>query len=214
MIRTCRSLFLIAVAAGTLTACAAIPGPTPTQPAPANPTSQPSPSVSTQENVRDGIGWIAFQRPAAWKRWQPNGHDPINDGPLIYLSTESLLPTCAKLPGATPNPPDSRGAACDAPLSSLSANAVLVTWSTTRILQRLPTTGEPIAMNGSSARLRIERPGSCAAIRGDETIAVLVPIGQPTPLSNIAVVACLRGPDVATSEAQVRAMFTSATVAP
>ena len=67
-------------------------------------------------------------------------------------------------------------------------------------------------MNGDKARLQIARPGTCRAIGADETISVLVPIGQPNPWSNIAVVGCLRGPDLATAEAQVRAMLASATV--
>jgi hypothetical protein len=65
-------------------------------------------------------------------------------------------------------------------------------------------------MNGGSARLRIERPGSCARIGGDETIFVRVPIRTSATMSNIEVVACMRGPDLVTAEAQVRAMFASA----
>ena len=67
-------------------------------------------------------------------------------------------------------------------------------------------------MNGGITRLRIERPGSCAKVGADETISLFVPIGQPTPLSNVAVVACLRGPELAAAEAQVRAMLVSAGV--
>lgn len=37
---------------------------------------------------------------------------------------------------------------------------------------------------------------ACAAISADEAIELLVPIGQPAPLSNVAVIACLRGPDL------------------
>jgi hypothetical protein len=144
-------------------------------------------------------------------RWQPNGHDPINDGPLVYLGTDPLLGACAVAPGASPNPPDKQGRACRWPLTTLSPNGVFVDWLTTRILGRLPTTGEPIAMNGGRGWIEIERPGSCQEIGGDETLSVWVPIGQPTPWSNIAVLACLRGPDLAAEEAQVRAMLRSAT---
>lgn len=145
-------------------------------------------------------------------RWQPNQSNPINGGPLIYLSTDPLLPTCATAPGASPNPPDARGMACDWPLTWLSPNGVFVSWVNRRILAPLPTAGEVIPMNGDRARLQIERPGYCGAIGADETISVLVPIGQPSPLSNVAAVACLRGPDLATAEAQVRTMLASAAV--
>lgn len=136
----------------------------------------------------------------------------MDSGPLIYLSTDPLLPTCATTPEATPNPPDAQGMACDWPLAELEPNGVLVTWLTTRILLRLPTDGEQIGVNGATAGWEATQPGSCAAVKADETISVLVPIGQPTPLSNVAVLACLRGPDLAAAEAKVRAMLASATV--
>jgi hypothetical protein len=69
-----------------------------------------------------------------------------------------------------------------------------------------------VEVNGATGRLQIEKPGSCSAVDADETLYVIVPIGQPKPWSNIAVLACLRGPDLATSEAQVRAMLASAKV--
>jgi hypothetical protein len=136
----------------------------------------------------------------------------MTDGPLIYLSTDPLLPTCATAPQTTPNPADARGRACDWPLEELAPNGVLVTWLTTRILAPLPSAGDSVEVNGATGRLQIEKPGSCSAVVADETLYVLVPIGQPKPWSNIAVLACLRGPDLATSEAQVRAMLASARV--
>ena len=162
--------------------------------------------------MADFADGISFERPSAWTRWQPNDHDPINDGPWAYLSTDPLLAACATRPPAAPNPPDARGRACDWPLASLSPNGVLVSWINTRILLPLPTAGDVVDLGGEHARLQLARPGSCAAVGADETLSVLVPIGQPTPLSNLAVVACLRGPDLATAEAQVRAMLASATV--
>jgi hypothetical protein len=87
-----------------------------------------------------------------------------------------------------------------------------VSWLSTRILEALPSAGEVVAANGEQARLQIERPGPCGTIGADETMTVLVPIGQPTALSNLAVIACLRGPDLTSAEAQIRAMLASATV--
>jgi len=164
--------------------------------------------------VQDAAHGISFEHPSTWILWQPNDHNPINDGPLIYLTTEALLPECAVAPFATPHPPDAQGRACDWPLASIAPNGVLVTWLTTRLLEPLPTAGESVAVNATHGRLEIERPGGCAAIGADETLVILVPIGQPTPLSNIAMVACLHGPDLATGEAQVRAMLASTRVGP
>jgi hypothetical protein len=214
MIRQSRSIPLLTILAAWLAACGSVPSPTRTDilsPTPSLP-NVPSAFPSVASTLADSANGISFERPGNWTRWQPNQHNPINDGPLIYLGTDPLLPVCANAPDASPNPPDARGRACDWPLTSLSANGVFVTWGTTRILVPLPSAGEPIAMNGATTRLQIERPGGCAAIGAEETISVLVPIGQPTPLSNVAMVACLRGPDLATAEAQVRAMLASATV--
>ena len=169
----------------------------------------PSPSPASLPDRANGI---AFERPSTWIRWQPNEHNPINDGPLIYLSTDPLLPACATMPEATPNPADGQGRACAWPLAALAPNGVLVTWLTTRILERIPSSGEAIEVNGATTRLMTTTPGGCGAIKADETIEVPVPIGQPTPLSNVAVVACLRGPDLARAEAKLRAMLASATV--
>jgi hypothetical protein len=164
--------------------------------------------------VDDAANGIAFIRPASWTRWLPNAHDPMTDGPLIYLSTDSLLSTCATPPSAALNPADSHGRACEWPTRELPPNGVLVTWLTTRILAPLPSAGEAVETNGAIGRLQIQKPGSCSAIGAEETLYVLVPIGQPKPWSNIAVLACLRGPDLATSEADVRAMLKSARVSP
>jgi hypothetical protein len=212
MIRVSRGSLLLALAAAWLIACAPAPTTTPTNTIlqTASPTDAPSNSLSVTTTVADSANGISFERAATWTRWQPNQHNPIKDGPLIYLSTDPLLPACATTPNATANPPDAQGRACAWPLTSLSPNGVFVNWLTSRILDPRPSAGEVIAMNDESARLQTERPGSCAEIGADETISVWVPIGQPTPLSNIWVVACLRGPDLVTAEAQLRAMFSSA----
>jgi hypothetical protein len=193
--------------------------PSPTVPPSASLAPSPSSTLvpaspSAAAVVTDAANGISFVRPASWTRWLPNTHDPINDGPLIYLSTDPLLPTCATTPPATPNAADARGRACDWPLADLAPNGVLVSWLTTRILVPLPSDGDAVEVNGATGRLQIEKPGSCAAVGADETLDVLVPIGQPKPWSNIAVVACLRGPDLAGAEAKVRAMLASATVSP
>lgn len=224
MIRVARCSLLLVVVAAWLAACGPAPTTTPTgTPSPtasptgtlaptASPSDTPSVSPPAATTVTDGANGISFERPANWTRSQPNEHMPWVGGPLIYLSTDPLLPTCATFPEASPNPPDAQGMACAWPLTSLSANGVFVSWVNGRILTPLPSTGEVIAMNGETARIQIERPGYCAQIGADETIIVGVPIGQPTPLSNTSVIACLRGPDLATAEAQARAMLASALV--
>lgn len=211
-----RRLFLL-VAALWVAACAS---PAPSAPpgigsrsASLTPVASASAGHTATPTVMDAAAGISFQRPADWRRWQPNDYSPLTAGPLIYLSTDPLRSSCAVAPDASPNPPDAQGQACDRPLPSLSPNGVLVTWWTTRILQPFPSFGDPIVVNGKATRLQVERPG-CAAIGADEAISVLVPIGASSTLSNVAVFACLRGPDLVTSEAQVRAMIASARIEP
>ncbi len=179
----------------------------------------PMPSLTPEPSpVADSVGGISFERPVSWTRMQPNVFDPTNDGPLIYLSTDPLLSGCATALGQSRNPPDAQGRACDRPLTSLSPNGVLVTWLSTRILApitdpaRDPTASPLITIDGVDTALHVEFPGPCAAVGGVETITATIPIGQPTPMSNLAVVACLRGPDTGTAESQVRAMLESTTV--
>jgi len=89
------------------------------------------------------------------------------------------------------------------------------TWRTTRILFPLPTSGDPITINGEDAHIELERPGSCDEIGGDETLNASIPLGPSmTRQSNIVLTACLRGPNVAVNERLVRQMLTSIVIAP
>jgi hypothetical protein len=164
--------------------------------------------------VHDGAFGVTFDRPASWDVWRPNDHSPITSGPLVYVSTDPLLPACAVAPSASPNPPDANGSACTWPLDELSPGGVLATWMNSRILQPLPSTGPVVETNGAEARWEVTKPGECSAVGGDETITVAVPIGQPSPLTNVIFLGCLRGPDLAESEAAVRAMVESTQVTP
>jgi hypothetical protein len=156
-----------------------------------------------------GMGFT-FERPRSWQPWQPNEHDAMTSGPLLYLSTDDLLPSCAVAPDATPNPPDEQGDACTWPLTDLQPGGVLVTGYTTRLLVPLPTSGgKQIEVGGVSAQLTRAKPGECGAIGADETLDVMLPIGQPTSLSNIGVMACLRGPNLTLAESQLEAMLAS-----
>lgn len=142
---TIRRVPLLSLIAAAAIACS----PAPTVSPSASPAPTPSPTIlpaspTAAAVVTDAANGISFARPSSWTRWLPNAHNPINDGPLIYLSTDPLLPTCATTPQATPNPADGRGRACDWPLVELAPNGVLVTWLTTRILVPLPSTGEPV----------------------------------------------------------------------
>jgi hypothetical protein len=220
MIRPFR-LALLAAAVSAATACS----PAPTTPpvsaaAPATSSAAASSAAATptpsapDSAVSDTAAGFTFERPASWVVWQPNQHSPMTGGPMAYLSTDPLIPACAVAPSASPNPPDATGFACAWPLDELKPGGVLAMWETSRILQRLPTAGPIVETNGAKARWEASTPGECSAVGADETIVSAVPIAQPTPLSNVAFVACLRGPGLASSEAAVRALLASARLGP
>ncbi len=191
------SIVIVAIVLA-LGACAPAPTPSPSD----------APPTDVAETVRDSSNGIGFERPTTWARWQANDMDWMAGGPFFYLSTDELRSTCAVPPDAKPN---SRYGddPCTWPLDELSPNGVLVTWVNDRILTPIPDEGEPIVLSSGPTRLQIDKPGSCKALGADETINVAIPIGQPTPISNLWVFACLRGPDLATSEAQFRALLRS-----
>ena len=87
-------------------------------------------------------------------------------------------------------------------------------WMNSRILQPLPNSGPVVETNGAEARWEVTKPGECSAVGADETITVAVPIGQPSPLTNVIFVGCLRGPDLALSEVAVRVMVESTRLSP
>src|SRR4051794_41452746 len=94
-----RGLFLAGVVA-ILSACDAGSRPSPA----ASPTGLRSVATSAPTPASDAANGISFQRPADWRVSQPNHHDPLTDGPLLYLSTDALLPECAVGAGASPPP--------------------------------------------------------------------------------------------------------------
>ena len=201
----------LAIFGAVLAVAACAPAPTPSTSLP--PPTDVADAVSARDTALECSHGIAFERPETWEMWQPNVFDwAAGGGPLIYLSNDPLRPTCAVGPDASPNPPDDQGFACDWPIDALGPHGVLVTWATGRVLQPIPTKGEPIEIDDQPVRIRVDKPGACRAVAADETIDVLIPIGQPTPLSNLGVFACLRGPDLATAEAQFRAMLRSTDV--
>ncbi len=204
------SLLATAIAI-VLGGCAPVPSPTPAVSSPSPSVNVLPPASASTEVILDQVSsLISFSRPANWARSQPNQHNPIEPGPMIYLSTDPLLISCAVEPDASPHPPDARGMACDWPLAALSPNGVFVDWYTTRIPVPFPSAGQPITLNGEGTRLQISRPGGCGPIFADETMSALVPTHQPARWTNVGVVACLRGPNLAMEEAQVRAMLATA----
>ena len=173
----------------------------------------PTPTPPLTQIITETAHGFTFSHPTNWTLLIPNEHSPMEGGPLVYLSTDDLQSSCFGLPGASPQLPDAHGYACSWPLTSLQPGSILITIYTTRLLAPLSSAGSAsIQINGQAAVVVTTSPGLCRAIGGDESIDVLIPISQPTPLSNLGVEACLREPDLLAAEAQVRTFLSSLTV--
>jgi len=176
--------------------------------APVVPSAPPDATAARRGDiVADAVSGLTFDRPSTWVRWLPNDHAPINDGPIAYLSTEPLLPACAVPIGGEPHPPDDEGRACDWPLASLSEDGVLVTLVNGRLLRPIPDAGAPLVVNARPTRLQADRPGTCAHVGGDETVVVPIPTFTQPGATNLALVACLRGPDLDRLEGDLRGLL-------
>lgn len=177
--------------------CATQPRPIPDSPAAWTPTSGPTSANSPSFRVLT--------------RWQPTAVDPMQGGPRFYLSTDPLAAECATQvdAGAGPVPPVGR-TFCDWPLEELPANGLLILVVSTRVLRPMPTAGDPMEIKGETVRMTASRPGRCSEIGADGTISFLLPMppqAHPRDQSNLAVLACLRGPSLAELESQLREVF-------
>jgi hypothetical protein len=71
------------------------------------------------------------------------------------------------------------------------------------------TMDTPLTLGGHRARMQVQHPGFCSAIGGVESVSVVVEM-PALPDNYWRIDACIRGPDVATADGQVRAMLQTA----
>jgi len=147
-------------------------------------TTPPLPTVTEQ------LAGLRVTHPAAWA--SVAGPGPVAGGGLVpqfYLTNTPLDVTCP------PPPSGDLFEGCPAPISKLPVDGVLVTISDAGgLLEQLPpevTSGPPTD----------DWPGPCRSIGGERQVVSV--------LDGVVVSACLRGPDLDTAEAAVRAMIAS-----
>jgi putative hemolysin len=158
-----------------------LPSPTPSASPIASPSQSPTASVITEQ-----AGLLTVTHPVAWRLVAGPKEIPNRPIPLFYLSDAPLTV------GPCPTPEKS-GAfrACPEPLAALPPGAVLVTVT--------PNLGLP-AMNPPQVTVKVATE-SCQAIGGDAEMWSVV--------GGTVVSACLRGPDLAAHEAEVRTVIAS-----
>ncbi len=147
---------------------------------------------------------LSFHYPAAWYSAGETCPDVLPPGlpyVIVYLSNEPLntLVSRPKCPGPLP--------------ARLKAGGVLVTWFVQYPMGTDPhvTLTPPVTSRRVDGYTVTEHVGDatiCHGFRTDTTVAAMVDAGSWLAWFN----ACLRGPDLKTSEAQVQAMLASVKV--
>ena len=182
-----RLLVLIAVAAALPSGCSfgsasSTHGASTTQPRPA-----------TQQFVRlttyRGYG-ITFAYPASWRR-RHRGFSTTMTSPIVDLGTQPMVDPCVHSGNST---------SCWFPVRHLDRGGVVVMWSTGGGL--IDPAHRPVP--GVHVKTL---PTGCRSLGGGEEITASVVLRGDRVYE---VAACLRGPDVAAHEREVRAMLTSA----
>ncbi len=150
-------------------------------------------------------GGVSFRYPSTWT---PHRYVAVSSfsAAIVYLSNDPLHPPCQTSQG-----PGSTSTVCGDPIDQLGPDGVLVSWSehgfpgwTFKSAQ-----GTPAIVGGHRAKILVQRPGWCGRIGALETMSVVVERSS-LPDNWWAIDACIRGPNAAIGEAQVRAMLHTA----
>jgi hypothetical protein len=144
---------------------------------------------------------VSFGYPASWNAFA------YNDGglyvrSLIWIGTEPFRQPCTSSTDGLITI-----VTCRPPVALLRPNGIAAAWFVggLRGLNLLP--GQPATIAGLPAKIEVV-PGGCAQLGGDELIAAWIETKRERALYQFR--ACLRGPDLSSSEAAVQKMLASA----
>jgi hypothetical protein len=150
--------------------------------------------------------FVTFRYPAAWSPsvWQAP-RQMLHFHPMVFLSTQPTHDPCRTSSSAG----GGTTIACAWPVDHLAPGGVVLRWenrgSPGVSLATFP--GTSIDVGGRPAKLSTQRPGSCGGLGADEAISVA--IARPVASNWTAFEACLRGPNLAEHDRQVRALLSS-----
>jgi hypothetical protein len=150
--------------------------------------------------------FVTFKYPTAWSPsvWQAP-RQMLHFHPMVFLSTQATHDPCRTSSSAG----GGTSIACGWPIDHLAPGGVVVRWenrgSPDASLANFP--GTSIDVGGRRAKLSTQRPGSCGGLSADAAISVA--IARPMESNWTAFEACLRGPNLAAHERQVRALLDS-----
>jgi hypothetical protein len=148
------------------------------------------------QHFSTGLG-LSFDHPLAWRASRYEERETFYDL-IVYLSNERLHAPCTTTHtnGVT---------TCGDPIGNLAPGGVLVSWGNVGYPHNGPEIPHPNArIDGQPAAIKVQRPGDCARIDGDETITA--DIARPGG-NHYEMVACLRGPNAPGNDTLARRML-------
>jgi hypothetical protein len=162
--------------------------------------SAPKASGSSGAGATFRNHFLVFGYPSVWKPAVFKITGTLHFSPMVYLSSQPVHHPCHSQQSAT---------VCGWPLDRLRPGGTLIVWENRGFpgWSLRTTQGTSVRIGGRQAKQTVTRPGQCAAIGADETIAVA--IERPVPDNWTAFTACLRGPGLASTVREVDALLAS-----
>jgi hypothetical protein len=152
--------------------------------------------------IRYTSAGLKFSYPSSWHERPFRVSSSFADF-LMFLSNQTMHNPCRTLGTHS-------GTICRSPILKLDANGVLVQW----VLGGMPgfrlakQPGQHQVIGGLPSRVDTTFPGACSNIGADETIEVVASRGRD---NFYGLTACIRGPNLRYSTAQVMALLRSTT---
>jgi len=159
-------------------------------------TMTPPASLTTFRNA-----YLEFRYPQAWRTLTFQIPPTVlHFDPMLYLSTQ---------PGHNPCRQNGDVTSCSWPVDRLDSNGVLVVWENQGYpgWRLAPQPGTSVSVDGRPAKQVVKRPGDCGTIGADETVSIQ--IARPVDSNWTAFTACLRGPNLAGHEQEIKALLAS-----
>ena len=144
--------------------------------------------------------YLSFRYPTTWSTYPFKWSGELHFHPMLYVSTQPVRNPCRT---------QSQTVVCGWPVDELDPGGILITlenrgapgWSLG------DAAGKAFRVGGRPARRNVDRPGSCGAIGGEETVDV--DVASPQPGNWTELLACLRGPRLGSNEHRVDALLRS-----
>ena len=207
-----KQILMAAILVAGLAACsptklenlAAGPTPSPTE------ATEPATIAPTATHKVDVPGGFTAVVPVTWKQASFDTQAIAHSTVLAYFSTEPISNPCSRSFASTSPAASARASCHQYAVDRLEPDGVLVSWTVHGLGgQGIDwTQGQAVTVGGSAARLIVEAADAdCSAIIGERLMVMRMPGGQPPDFTEMR--ACYLGPDLDTTEAQLRAFLAS-----